>query len=63
MQQQLDPTTVQRSIAVLQGQRNQAMDAVANLEVRILSLTDELAKAETRIKELEKPEKPARATK
>lgn len=44
---------LQKALSVVQAQRNQAMDAAAQAEVRVVSLADELAKAQARIKELE----------
>lgn len=55
--QQPDPATLQRTIAILQSQRNQIMDALASTELRVATLAEDLAKAQARIKELEpKPE-------
>lgn len=52
--QQADPAFLQRAITAVQAQRNLAMDAQAVAEARAASLTDDLAKAQARIKELEK---------
>lgn len=58
-QQAPDPAMLQRAIVALQGQRNQAADNAAALEVRAAALADDLAKAQARIKELEpKPDAP-----
>ncbi len=60
-QQQPDPVVLQRAVAALQAQRNQALDSAAAAEVRAAGLADDLAKAQARIKELEpKPEAPAK---
>lgn len=54
-----DSAFMQRAMAVLQGQRNQALDQAADAGIRIAELTEELAKANARIKELEsKKEEP-----
>jgi hypothetical protein len=50
-QQQPDAQFLQRAIAALQAQRNQALDAAASAEARAAGLADDLAKAQTRIKE------------
>lgn len=58
-QQQPDPAFLQKAIVALQAQRNQALDAYAVDEAKIATLNEEIAKANTRIKELEpKPEAP-----
>jgi len=44
---------LQRIVQVLQAHRNQAMDAAAAAEARAGALSDDLAKAQARIKELE----------
>lgn len=49
----VDPALLQRALNVLQAQRNQAMDSAAIAEARAAGLTDDLAKANARIKELE----------
>jgi hypothetical protein len=55
--QQSDPAFLNRAIAVLQAQRNQALDSVAAERARADGLSDDLAKAQARIRELEpKPE-------
>jgi hypothetical protein len=51
-QQQPDPMFLQRALAVVQAQRNQALDAVAGSEAKVSGLTDELAKATAQIKAL-----------
>mgnify|MGYP001562945755 CR=1 FL=1 len=53
-QQPLDPAFLHRAISALQAQRNQSMDTAAVSEARAAGLADELAKAQARIKELEK---------
>lgn len=56
--EQLDAISLQRVITVVQNQRNIALDSAAAAEVRTMQLSEELAKAQVRIKELEpKPEK------
>lgn len=58
-QQQPDPAFLQKAIAALQIQRNQALDAYVVDEAKIATLNEEIAKANARIKELEpKPEAP-----
>jgi hypothetical protein len=52
-QQQPDPQFMQRAIAALQTQRNQALDTAAGAEARAAGLADDLARAQARIKELE----------
>jgi TolA-binding protein len=52
-QQTPDPAFLQRAIGVLQTQRNTAMDAQVVTEAKVAELTEELAKAQARIKELE----------
>lgn len=52
-QQPVDPAVMQRVINSLQAQRNQALDAAASQEVRAVGLTEDLSKAQARIKELE----------
>lgn len=49
-QQQPDPAFLQRALAAMQAQRNQAQDIAAEREAQ---LAVELAKAQARIKELE----------
>lgn len=58
-QQPPDPAFLQRALASIEQQRNQALNAQVVAEARIAALSDELAKANARIKELEpKVEKP-----
>lgn len=53
----LDSAFLQRAIAAVQTQRNVALDSAAVAEAKVSGLTEELAKANARIKELEaKPE-------
>lgn len=52
-QQAPDPAFLQRALSAMQAQRNQAMDAAAVQQARADGLADDLAKAQTRIKELE----------
>lgn len=49
-----DPAFMQRALTALQAQRNQALDYAAVEAARVAALTEELGKAQTRIKELEK---------
>jgi predicted nucleic acid-binding Zn-ribbon protein len=53
-QQPADQAMLQRVIAVLQAQRNQAMDVAANAEVQRAALAEEIEKLKARIAELEK---------
>lgn len=58
-QQAPDPAFLQRALSALQAQRNAALDSQVVAEARAAGLTDDLAKATARIKELEtKPEAP-----
>lgn len=50
---QTDIMTLQRTISVLEQQRNNAMNQAALAETRAVQLGEELAKAQARIKELE----------
>lgn len=52
-QQPPDPAFLQRALAAMQTQRNQAMDSAAVLEARLATTADDLAKANARIKEME----------
>jgi hypothetical protein len=52
-QQQPDASFLQRAINTLQTQRNTALDAQAVAEARASGFTEELAKANAKIKELE----------
>lgn len=47
------PTFLERAIASVQTQRNVALDAQAVAEAKLAILTEELAKANAKIKELE----------
>jgi predicted nucleic acid-binding Zn-ribbon protein len=49
-----DMATLQRAIGVLQQQRNQAMDALANAEVQRSALADQVEKLKAEIEELKK---------
>ena len=51
--QQPDPAFMQRAINALQTQRNNALDAQALSEAKLAGATEDLAKANARIKELE----------
>lgn len=51
--QQADPAFLQRAITAIQAQRNLALDAQAVAEARVAMQTEELTKAQARIKELE----------
>ncbi len=56
-QQQSDPAYLGKVIAALETQRNEANNQTALSQARVAVLTEELAKAQARIKELEpKPE-------
>lgn len=52
-QMQTDVMTLQRTIAVLEQQRNGAMNQAAMAETRAAAIQAELEKAQARIKELE----------
>jgi septal ring factor EnvC (AmiA/AmiB activator) len=52
-QQPSDPLFLQRQLAMTQATRNQLLDAITAAEARIAGMSEELAKAQTRIKELE----------
>lgn len=57
LQQGPDPAFMQRALDSIAAQRNNALNAAAVAEARVAGLTEELAKATARIKELEpKPE-------
>lgn len=62
-QQPADPVFMQRAIQALQAQRNQAQDAQAIETARATGLSDDLAKAQARVKELEDKYEPKAATK
>lgn len=49
-----DIASMQRSIAILQAQRNQAMDVIVSLEVQRALLAEEVERLKARIAELEK---------
>lgn len=51
--QQADPVFLQRAVAALQLQRNSALDAQVVAEAKVTGLTEELSKANAKIKELE----------
>lgn len=56
-QQPPDPAFMAKAIAALQVQRNQAQDAAAIAQAKVEQLTEDLGKANARVKELEpKPE-------
>lgn len=57
-QQQPDPAFLQRALAAMQAQRNQAQDSAAVAEARAAGLSDDLAKAQARIKEIESKSAP-----
>jgi hypothetical protein len=61
--QQADPAFMQRAIAALQAQRNQALDAAAVSDAKVAGLTEDLTKANSKIKELEDKLKPAETPK
>lgn len=51
--QQSDPAFIARALAVVQAQRNQAMDQAAGEKARADGLAEDLARAQSVIKELE----------
>lgn len=51
--QQSDPATLQRLLAAIEAQRNQALTQHAYAEAKAAALTEDLAKAKAQIKELE----------
>ena len=53
-QQQPDPAAMQKAIAVLQGQRNQALDREATAAVQAAALAEENEKLKSEIAELKK---------
>lgn len=55
--QQPDPAFMQRAIAALQAQRNAALDAQAVSEAKVAGLTEDLNKANLRIKGFEDKDK------
>ena len=56
-QQQPDVAFMQRAIVSLQTQRNNALDSAAASDAKAAGLTEELTKAQARIKELEEANK------
>lgn len=52
-QQPADPAFLQRALTAMQAQRNQAQDVAVISEAKAAGLAEELAKVQTRIKELE----------
>jgi hypothetical protein len=56
-QQQTDPAFMQRAITSLQLQRNAALDQVVVSDAKVAGLTEDLTKAQARIKELEEANK------
>lgn len=63
-QQQPDAATLQRLLAAIEAQRNQALTQHAYAEAARAGLAEDLAKAQARIKELEaqKPTAPPKET-
>lgn len=57
-QQPPDIATLQKAIAVIQQQRNQAFDAQAGAEVRAATLAEENARLKAQVQELEAKAKP-----
>lgn len=53
-----DAELIKRLVPVLQQQRNTALDSVAVAESRLVAMTEELAKANEKIKSLEEQLKP-----
>lgn len=51
--QTADPAYLQRAIASVENQRNQALTAQAVAEAKLAGVLEDLAKAQARIKELE----------
>lgn len=51
--EQPDSVFLQKAITAVQTQRNLAMDTAAVAEAKVAQLTEDLAKAQARIKELE----------
>lgn len=56
MAQQPDPAFLQRAVQALQSQRNAALDAQAVAEAKVAGLTEDLARANLRIKGFEDKE-------
>lgn len=52
-QQQPDPAFMQHAIIALQTQRNNALDSQTVAEAKLAGLSEDLAKANAKIKELE----------
>ena len=52
-QQATDAATLQRLLVAIEAQRNQALTQGAYAEARVAALTEDLVKAQARIKELE----------
>jgi hypothetical protein len=59
--QQPDPAFLQRAVQALQAQRNAALDAEAISEAKALGLTEDLNKANLRIKGFEDKEKDSKS--
>jgi hypothetical protein len=57
-QQAPDPAALQRALVAIQSQRNQAFDLAASWQAQAASLSEDLAKAQARIKELEPKDEP-----
>lgn len=53
----IEPAALQRVLATTQAQRNQLLDALNLAEARLSLASEDLTKAQTRIKELETKEK------
>jgi len=62
-QQQPDPAFLQRALASMQSQRNQALDSAAIADAKAAGLAEDLAKAQARVKDLEHKADPAPAKK
>lgn len=50
-----DPATLQRAIAVIQQQRNQALDQAASMQIEAQRLADENTKLKAEIEKLKQP--------
>lgn len=59
--QQSDAATLQRLLSAVENQRNQALTQHAMAEARAAGLTEELTKANARIKELEPKAEPEKS--
>lgn len=57
-QQQADVNTLQKALAVLQQQRNNAMDALASATTQATMLQEENNKLKAEIEEMKKPKEP-----